>query len=130
VAEERPLAAAMLSPLGGRDPGSWLCGGYDGGRLAGVAGHDRGASHRLCGVYALSPEEFMQMLENNGVRVDRIVGKLFTMPLGFSWERLTSEEFTEELFDKIMRVELELANRPDTVCLSSHFQAIGYKSGS
>jgi len=81
-------------------------------------------------VYALSPQEFMQMLENNGVRVDRIVGKLFTMPLGFSWERLTSEEFTEELFDKIVRVELELANRPDTVCLGSHFQAIGHKRRS
>jgi len=68
-------------------------------------------------VYALSPREFMQMLENSGVRVDRFVGKLFTMPLGFSWEMLTSEEFTEELFNKIMRIELELTNRPDTVCL-------------
>jgi len=81
-------------------------------------------------VYALSPQEFMQMLENNWVTVDRIVGKLFTMPLGFSLERLTSEEFTEELFDKIVRIELELANRPDTVCLGSHFQAIGHKRGS
>ena len=81
-------------------------------------------------VYTLSPQEFMQMLENNGVTVDRIVGKLFTMPLGFSLERLTSEEFTEELFEEIMRVELELANRPDTVCLGSHFQAIGHKRRS
>jgi ubiquinone/menaquinone biosynthesis C-methylase UbiE len=81
-------------------------------------------------VYTLSPQEFIQMLENNGVRVERIVGKLFTMPLGFSWERLTSGEFTEELFKKIMRIELELANRPDTVCLGSHFQAIGYKRRS
>lgn len=39
-------------------------------------------------VYALSPQEFIQMLENNGVRVDRIVGKLFTMPLGLPWGRL------------------------------------------
>jgi len=81
-------------------------------------------------VYALSPQEFMQMLERNGLKVDRIVGKLFTMPLGFSLEKLTSEEFTEDLFDKIVRIELELANRPDTVCLGSHFQVIGYRNGS
>jgi len=81
-------------------------------------------------VYALSPQEFMQMLENNGLRVDRIVGKLFTMPLGFSWETLTSEKFSEELFEKIVRVELELASKPDTVCLGSHFQAIAHKRRS
>jgi ubiquinone/menaquinone biosynthesis C-methylase UbiE len=81
-------------------------------------------------VYALSPQEFEQMLENNGVRVEKIVGKLFTMPLGLSWKKVISEKFTEELFKEIMRVELELANRPDAICLGSHFQAIGHKRPS
>jgi ubiquinone/menaquinone biosynthesis C-methylase UbiE len=81
-------------------------------------------------VYALSPQEFKQMLENNGVKIEKIVGKLFTMPLGLSWEKVINEKFTEELFEKIMRVELELANKPDAICLGSHFQAIGHKRPS
>jgi ubiquinone/menaquinone biosynthesis C-methylase UbiE len=81
-------------------------------------------------VYALSPQEFKKMLEKNGVRVEKIVGKLFTMPLGLSSEKVISEKFTEELFEKIMRVELELADKPDAICLGSHFQAVGYKRSS
>lgn len=81
-------------------------------------------------VYALSPQEFKQMLENNGIRVEKIVGKLFTMPLGLSWEKVISEKFTEELFRKIMRIELELINRPEAICLGSHFQGIGHKRRS
>ena len=78
-------------------------------------------------VYALSPQEFRHMLEKNRVKVEKIVAKLFTMPLALSWEKVISEKFAEKLFEKIMRVELELANRPDAICLGSHFQAIGHK---
>jgi ubiquinone/menaquinone biosynthesis C-methylase UbiE len=78
-------------------------------------------------VHALSPEEFRQMLENNGVKVDRMVGKLFTMPLGIPFREMTREDFTEETFEQIMRVELELADKPDSVSLAGHIQAIGYR---
>jgi ubiquinone/menaquinone biosynthesis C-methylase UbiE len=80
-------------------------------------------------VYALSPQEFKQMLENNGVRIERMVGKLFTMPLGLPSEKMASEDYTEEFYEHIMNIELELANRPDAVPLAGHFQAIGYKKG-
>jgi ubiquinone/menaquinone biosynthesis C-methylase UbiE len=78
-------------------------------------------------VYTLSPEEFTQMLEANGIRIERIVGKLFTMPLGLSEQKMTTENYTEEFFNKIMEIELELASRPDSVALGSHLQAIGHK---
>lgn len=78
-------------------------------------------------VYALSPEEFKRMIENTGVRTEKMVGKLFTMPLGLSGEKMVSGDYTKELFDEVMRIELELVNRPDTVSLGSHFQLIGYK---
>ena len=78
-------------------------------------------------VYALSPEEFRQMLEKNGVRVDRMAGKLFTTPLGIPLREMAREDFTEETFEQIMRVELELTDRPDSVSLAGHIQAIGYR---
>jgi ubiquinone/menaquinone biosynthesis C-methylase UbiE len=81
-------------------------------------------------VYALSPEEFRQILENNGVKVERIVGKLFTMPLAISLQKMTSEDYTNEMYEQIMGIELELANRPDSISLAGHFQAIGYKKDS
>jgi ubiquinone/menaquinone biosynthesis C-methylase UbiE len=81
-------------------------------------------------VYSLSPQEFKQMLEHNGVRIERIAGKLFTVPLGLSWGDVTSEKCSEKLFDKIMRIELELTDRSDAVALGSHFQAIGRRRGS
>jgi ubiquinone/menaquinone biosynthesis C-methylase UbiE len=78
-------------------------------------------------VYTLSPEEFTQMLEANGIKIERIVGKLFTMPLGLSEQKMTAEDHTEKFFDKIMDIELELASRPDSVSLGAHLQAIGQK---
>lgn len=54
--ENRPFAAAALSPLAGRDSLDWLCGSPGGdGQLAGISGHPRGGSHRLCGLYGFSP---------------------------------------------------------------------------
>jgi len=78
-------------------------------------------------VYTLSPEEFTQMLEANGIKIERIIGKLFTMPLGLSEQKMVTENYTEEFFKRIMLIELELASRPDSVSLGSHLQAIGHK---
>jgi ubiquinone/menaquinone biosynthesis C-methylase UbiE len=78
-------------------------------------------------VYTLSPEEFRLMLESNGVRIEKMVGKLFTMPLGLSGQKMIAEDYTKELLDRIIQIELELAEKPDSVCLGSHLQAIGFK---
>ena len=78
-------------------------------------------------VYTLSPEEFRLMLESNGVKIEKIVGKLFTMPLGLSGQKMIAEDYTKELLDRIIQIELELAEKPDSVCLGSHLQAIGFK---
>jgi ubiquinone/menaquinone biosynthesis C-methylase UbiE len=83
--------------------------------------------HNSLEVYTLSPEEFRQILEKNGVKVERIVGKLFTMPLGIPLREMAREDFTEEAFEQIMRVELELSSKPDSVSLAGHIQAIGYR---
>lgn len=78
-------------------------------------------------VYTLSPEEFRLMLENNGVRIEKIVGKLFTIPLGLSGEKMIAEDYTKEFLERMIQIELEFAEKPDSVCLGSHLQAIGFK---
>jgi ubiquinone/menaquinone biosynthesis C-methylase UbiE len=78
-------------------------------------------------VYSLSPEEFRQLLEANDVQVEKISGKLFTMPCAISSEQMTSEEYSSKLFKQIMNIELELSKKSDAVALAGHFQAIGYR---
>lgn len=80
-------------------------------------------------VFTLSPEELKQMLERNGVKIEKIIGKLFTMPLGLSGEKMIAENYSEEFLEKIIRMELELSRKPDSACLGAHLQAIGLKAG-
>lgn len=70
-AEERPLAAALIQPLGDEAPQDWLTAFPTGGRLAGVEGHSRDGRHRLCGVYALRAEALDYLRDNSGV-MDRV----------------------------------------------------------
>ena len=78
-------------------------------------------------VHTLSPEELKLMLESNGVRIEKIVGKLFTIPLGLSERKTVAEDYTREALETITKIELELSGKPDSTCLGSHLQAIGFK---
>jgi ubiquinone/menaquinone biosynthesis C-methylase UbiE len=78
-------------------------------------------------VYSVSPEEFRQQLESSGIRVERIVGKLFTMPLAISPKQMAREKYSSEFYNQTLKIELALSSRPDAVALGGHFQAIGYK---
>lgn len=81
-------------------------------------------------VYALSPSEFQQLLENTGIKIERMFGKIFTMPLGLSYEKWTSENYTEDFLKQILSLEFALINNHDAVPLGGHIQAIGYKEKS
>jgi ubiquinone/menaquinone biosynthesis C-methylase UbiE len=76
-------------------------------------------------VYALAPDEFKLLLQASGVKIERIVGKLFTMPLAISAEKMVSDYYPDEFYEQIMNIELELSNRSDTLALAGHLQAIG-----
>jgi len=79
-------------------------------------------------VYTLSPDEFKQMLEKNGIRIEKIVGKIYTMPLALPIKKWSSERYSEKLVEKILNIEFNLINEPDTASLGAHIQAIGYKT--
>jgi ubiquinone/menaquinone biosynthesis C-methylase UbiE len=78
-------------------------------------------------VYALSPDEFRQLLEKNEIRVEKLVGKLFTMPLAISRKQMSSKKYSDEFYKQLLSIELELSSRPDAIALGGHFQAAGYK---
>jgi ubiquinone/menaquinone biosynthesis C-methylase UbiE len=79
-------------------------------------------------VYTISPQELKEMLENHGVQIERISGKLFTVPLCLPGEKGTTEDYARGFLDKIIEVELELSRKPDSASLGSHLQAVGFKS--
>ncbi|NPV80953.1 MAG: NTP transferase domain-containing protein [Firmicutes bacterium] len=49
-------AAALVTPIDGERPGDWICASVQGSSLKEVIGHPRGASHRMCGIYAITKE--------------------------------------------------------------------------
>lgn len=77
--------------------------------------------------YAWTPDEFRKMLERNGFSVEKIVGKAVTMPLRISKELFTKKRFSRVLYDKILRFELALCERPDALALADDLQAIARK---
>jgi ubiquinone/menaquinone biosynthesis C-methylase UbiE len=79
-------------------------------------------------VYSWTPDEFRAMLEQNGLCVDKIVGKGITMPLRISKKLYIEKRYSEDLFNKLLDFELALCEKPDALALAGHLQAIAYKS--
>lgn len=78
-------------------------------------------------IYTWTPNEIRTMLERNGFRVEKIVGKGFTMPLRISKELFMEKRYPEDLFNQILRLELALCEKTDALALAGHLQAIAYK---
>lgn len=73
-AQEQPLAAALIQPLGDESPQSWIAAGCDGERLVGVEGHGREGTHRLCGAYVFRRAAMEYLADNPGVMIRVPVG--------------------------------------------------------
>ena len=78
-------------------------------------------------IYTWTPDEFRTMLERNGLRVEKIVGKGVTMPLRISKELFMKKDYSDDLFNKLLQFELALCEKPDALALAGHLQAIAYK---
>jgi len=79
-------------------------------------------------IYTWTPDEFRAMLERNGFHIEKIVGKVITMPLRIRKETFLQKEYPEDLFDKILQFELALCEKPDALALAGHLQAIARKA--
>ncbi len=78
-------------------------------------------------IFTWTPTEFCRMLEKNGLHVEKIVGKGFTMPLRISQDFYMKKKYPKGLFDKIAEFELALCEKPDALALAGHMQAIASK---
>jgi ubiquinone/menaquinone biosynthesis C-methylase UbiE len=78
-------------------------------------------------IYTWTPKEFRIILERNGFYVEKIIGKVVTMPLRIKREVYLRKEYPEDLFNKILQFELALCEKPDALALAGHLQAIVYK---
>lgn len=73
-AQEQPLAAALIQPLNGEPPQSWLVAHVEKSQLRGVEGHARDGEHRLAGVYAMRTDALAYVRDNPGVMAQVPVG--------------------------------------------------------
>ncbi len=73
-AQERPLAAALVQPLGQERPQDWLTAFHDGERLRGIEGHGRDGADRLCGLYMFRPDALGYLRDNPGLVTQVPVG--------------------------------------------------------
>lgn len=64
---ERPLAAALIQPLGDERPHDWLVAHAREHRLIGIEGHPRDGKYRLCGLYAMRAEALDYLRDNPGI---------------------------------------------------------------
>jgi hypothetical protein len=78
-------------------------------------------------VYTWTPEEFHATLERNGLHVEKMIGKLATMPLRIKPDTYLKKKYPEDLFNKILQFEFALCEKPDALALAGHLQAIAFK---
>ena len=78
-------------------------------------------------IYTWTPQEFREMLERNGLRVEKIVGKVATMPLRVRQEFFMEKNHPKELLNQLLQFELALCEKPDALALAGHLQATAFK---
>jgi ubiquinone/menaquinone biosynthesis C-methylase UbiE len=78
-------------------------------------------------IYTWTPQEFREMLERNGLRVEKMVGKVVTMPLRVRQEFFMEKKHPEDLVNKLLQFELALCEKPDALALAGHLHAIAFK---
>lgn len=78
-------------------------------------------------IHSLAPDEFRALLERNGLHVAKIVCKGVTTPLRIAPQFVLTNEYSEDVFDRMLRLELAFCEREDALALAAHLQAIAHK---
>lgn len=78
-------------------------------------------------LYPLSPDEFRLSLEDNKVQLEKIIGKVVTMPLAIPAEKFYTKDYKPDFLEKVLKIECAMCEKPDVLALAGHLQAIGYK---
>ena len=75
---------------------------------------------------SLTPIEFRKILEENGLEVKKIIGKVVTMH-GMPEIFINEENMPKDLLKKLLQIEVGLCEREDALGLAAHLQAVAYK---
>jgi len=94
--------------------------------LSGVQ-HDAMTTDGSIGIYSLTPDEFSALLEGNGLRIEKIICKGVTTPLRLAPQFIMKKEYSTEVLNKLLRLELAFCERRDALALAAHLQAIAHK---
>lgn len=78
-------------------------------------------------IHSLTPNEFRALLERNGLQVEKIICKGVTAPLRFSPQYIFKKEYSKDVLDNMLQLELAFCERQDALALAGHLQAIAYK---
>lgn len=78
-------------------------------------------------IHTITPDEFRNLLERNGLNVERMVCKLATMPLRLSPQFMMKTDNPEEIVSNVLELELAFSEQSDAVALGGHIQAIARK---
>lgn len=89
--------------------------------------HKTASSNEQIQAQLFTPKQFVDLLNSNGLKVKKIVGKLTTM-LGWSMDffNITGEK-ANNILSRLLEIELMLCEKTELLELSGHFQAIAYK---
>jgi ubiquinone/menaquinone biosynthesis C-methylase UbiE len=77
-------------------------------------------------VNTLTPKEFRDILEMNGLKVEKMIGKGVTMPLRIPPDIYYKKEYTTEFFKTILQIELALCES-EMLAGAGHLQATARK---
>ncbi len=74
----------------------------------------------------LSPDEFLSLIRNNGLLVEKTIGKGFS-DLTLPETKVFSKTCSDADFQAMLQFEEALSNQPDALGLASHIQVIARK---
>jgi len=75
-------------------------------------------------IYRTTPDELVELCTRTGFRIEKIVGKLFTMPLVLKDEISRSKSYLQEYLEEILKIEIELCEKKDALGLAQTLQLI------
>jgi len=78
-------------------------------------------------IHRATPDQLREICTRNGFAVEKIVGKLFTMPVFLKEEISHSRSYSQEFFEKILKIETALSERQDALGLAQTFQVVARK---
>ena len=80
-------------------------------------------------IHSLTPNEFRAMLERHGFSIEKIVAKIVTTPLRVAPQFIMTREYSTDLFEKLLQLELAFCERQDSLALAAHLQIMARKIG-